>query len=140
MVFPFVIPKRTAEAPYPEVVWIYKKEWMSDFTRLEVHVVNDGDSIHIAEYVDAVTSDSDDSPAGTAEHANPIHVEWNAPYFSGCPERMVNTTLSTACGLDSDNVANILTDAGTTVGRLYGIQAVTLVTAHDVIGYVVAIE
>lgn len=140
MVFPFVINKRTAAAPYPDAQWIYKKEWAPDFTRLEIHVVNDGDSIHIAEYVDAVTSAADDSPAGTAEHANTLHVEWNAPYSSGCPDRLVNATLSTACGLDSDNVATILTDAGTTVGRLYGIQAATLVTARDVHGYVVVIQ
>jgi hypothetical protein len=42
--------------------------------------------------------------------------------------------------LDSDNIATILTDAGTTVGRLFALQAVTLITARDIPGYVVAIQ
>jgi hypothetical protein len=140
LVLPFEIPRRTSAAPYHDAVTIFNIDQAPDFTRLEVHLLNDGDSIYLAEYVDAVTSSTDNSPAGTAEHANILHVEWNAPYISGCPDRLVNTTLSNAAGLDSDNVAIGLTHASTTVGRLYGLQAVTLITARDIPGYVVAIQ
>lgn len=140
LILPFEIPRRTAEAPYPDAVQIFHIDQAPDFTRLEVHLLNDGDSIYMAEICDATVSATDLTAAGTAEHANTLHVEWNAPYISGCPDRPVNTSLTIASGLDSDNIATILTDAGTTVGRLFALQAVTLITARDIPGYVVAIQ
>jgi hypothetical protein len=139
LILPFTIPARTAAAPYPEAVEIFNITQAPEFTFLGVYV--DGtDSIHMAEICDATVSATDLTAAGTAEHANVVHVEWNAPYQSGCPDRLVNTSLTTACGLDSDNVATILTNAGTTTGRLFALQAVTLTTARDVTGYVVAVS
>ena len=138
LVLPFTIPKRTTEAPYPDEKVIFTEDMCPDFTHLAVYINKDGDSIHLAEIVDAPVSDSDTTAAGTAERANVVHVEWNAPYLSGCHERLVNTSLTVAAGLDVDNRATILTDAGTTVGRLYALQAVTFQTNRDVTGYVVA--
>ncbi len=140
LVFPFTIPRRTASAPYPDAVKIFDIDWAPNFTHLAIQLNTDGDSIEIGEVCDAPTSDTDLSPSGTAEHANILHVEWNAGYESGCPDRPVNTTLSNACGLDSDNVPIGLTHAGTTTGRLYAIWATTNITSRDGTGFVTAIQ
>lgn len=127
----FTIPKRNAvdPQPAPTLVW----EWTSEsgfpeFLTLEV----ESGSVCIAWLVDAATSTSDLSPAGTHEKVN--EVDWSdyCAFRLNIATARVNATLATAAGLDADGKPAILTSAGTGSGYVYKMWVSNPSTTADV--------
>jgi len=129
----FTVPANTASSPFtpPTLLWSWDGG-SEDFELLVVQIMGGEGYARVSWFCDSPASDSDATPTGDKPVVHTASLSCHTPFILNTDEAPVHATLSTAAGLDGDGFPAILTQSGTTGGKVYNLWVQNTSTTESV--------